>query len=110
MPQQTRLQGFIDVAATAVGEGIATIEGVHTAIARKAFSVLRLAPAVGPVAEVVRVVHDGITALVYADLGNAVAVSGAAAFPSVTNSATVAYAGDTNSRNNTALRPTTVRR
>jgi pimeloyl-ACP methyl ester carboxylesterase len=79
MPQQTHLQGFIDVAATALGGGIATIQGVHTAIARKPFSVLRLVPAVGPVAEVVRVVHDGVTALVYAGIGKAVAVSGGAA-------------------------------
>jgi len=34
----------------------------------------------------------------------------AAAFPSVTNSATVMYSGDTNNRNNTATRPTTIRR
>ena len=34
---------------------------------------------------------------------------GSAAFPTVTNSATVSYAGDTNLRNNTAQRPTTVR-
>ena len=34
---------------------------------------------------------------------------GSAAFPSVTNSATLSYPGDTNTTNNTARRPTTIR-
>ena len=76
MPQRTRLQGAIDVATAAVGGGLATIEGIHTVVARKPFSVLRLVPAVGEVTEVVRVVHDGITWLVYAGVGAAIAVAG----------------------------------
>ena len=79
MQAQTRLQGAIDVATAALGGGLATIKGVHTAIARKPFSALRLAPAVGEVSEVVRMLHDGITGLVYAGIGSAIAVAGGAA-------------------------------
>jgi hypothetical protein len=35
---------------------------------------------------------------------------GGAAFPTVTNSATLFYAGDSDTSNNTAQRPTTIRR
>jgi hypothetical protein len=79
MQAQTRLQAAIDVATAALGGGLATIEGVHTAIARKPFSALRLAPAVGEVSEVVRMIHDGITGLVYAGIGGAIEVAGGAA-------------------------------
>jgi hypothetical protein len=71
MREQTRLEGAIDAASAVLGGGLATIEGVHGAIARKPFAALRLAPVVGDVAEVVRLVHDGITDLVYAGLGTA---------------------------------------
>ena len=76
MAQQTRLEGAIDVATGALGGGLATIAGVHTAIARKPFAVLRRAPAVGEVSEVVRAVHDGITNFVYGGLGTAIAAAG----------------------------------
>ncbi len=79
MQERTRLQGAIDVATAALGGSLATIEGVHTAVARKPFSVLRFVPAVGEVSEVVRVVHDGITSLVYGGIRTAIAASGGAA-------------------------------
>ncbi len=79
MEQQTRLHGAIDAATAALGGALATIEGVHTAIARKPFSALRLAPAVGEVSEVARVIHDGITSCVYAGLRTAVTAAGGAA-------------------------------
>ena len=79
MQEPTWLQGAIDVATEALGGGLATVEGVHTAIARKPFAALRLAPAVGDVSEVVRVVHDGITSLVYGGIRTAIAVAGGAA-------------------------------
>lgn len=79
MRGQTRLQGAIDVATATLGGGLATIEGVHTAIARKPFSLLRVAPAVGEVSEMVRMLHDGITGFVYGGLRTAVAVAGGAA-------------------------------
>lgn len=79
MRAKTRLQGAIGVATAALGGGLATIEGVHTAIARKPFSALRLAPAVGEVSELVRVIHDGITGFVYAVIGSAIEVAGGAA-------------------------------
>jgi hypothetical protein len=79
MHQRTRRQGTIDLVTTALGGGVATIEGVHTAIARKPFSALRLVPAVGEVSEAVRVVHDGITRWVYSGLGTAIATAGSAA-------------------------------
>jgi len=77
--QESRLNGAIDVATALLGGGLATIERVHTAIARKPFSALRLAPAVRKVSEPVRVVHDGITSCVYAGIGSAIAVAGGAA-------------------------------
>jgi pimeloyl-ACP methyl ester carboxylesterase len=77
--RQNRLEGLADAASAALGGGLATIEGVHTAIARKPFAPLRMAPVVGEVSEVVRVVHDGITRFVYAGLRGAVAVTGGAA-------------------------------
>jgi hypothetical protein len=79
MQAQTRLQAAIDVATAALGGGLATIEGVHTAIARKPFSALRVAPVVGEVSEAVRMIHDGITGLVYAGIGSAIEVAGGAA-------------------------------
>lgn len=79
MQHQTRLHGAIDVATAALGGALATVESVHTAIARKPFAALRLAPAVGEVSEVVRVIHDGITGFVYAGLRTAVAAAGGAA-------------------------------
>jgi pimeloyl-ACP methyl ester carboxylesterase len=78
MREQTRLQGAIDVATAALGDGLATIEGVHTAIARKPFAALRLAPAVGGVSKTVRLVHDSITSLVYGGIRTAIAVTGGA--------------------------------
>jgi len=79
MQEQTRLQGAIDVATAALGGGVATVEGVHTAIARKPFAALRLAPAVCEVSEAVRLVHNGITSLVYGGIRTAIAVTGGAA-------------------------------
>jgi pimeloyl-ACP methyl ester carboxylesterase len=78
MPGQTRLQGAIDVATAALGGGLATIEGVHTVIARKPFSLLRVAPVVGEVSEMVRMLHDGLTGFIYGGLRTAVAVAGGA--------------------------------
>lgn len=88
MRQQTRVHGAIDVVAAALGGGLATLKGVHTAIARKPFSALRLAPAVGEVSEIVQVVHDGITGLVYAGIGTALAAAAGAARLAATISAT----------------------
>ncbi|HXQ23881.1 MAG TPA: hypothetical protein VN812_19530, partial [Candidatus Acidoferrales bacterium] len=79
MQKQTRLQGVIELATAALGGGLATVEGVHTAIARKPFSVLRFAPAVGEVSEAARAVHDGITGLVYGGMRMAIAATGGAA-------------------------------
>jgi pimeloyl-ACP methyl ester carboxylesterase len=79
MEEQGRLQGAIDVAAAALGGGIATVHDVHIAIARKPFSALRLAPGVGTVSEGVRLIHDGITSLVYGGLRTAIGVAGGAA-------------------------------
>src|SRR5512139_723979 len=79
MHKQTRLHGVVDVATAALDGGLATLQGVHTAIARKPFAPLRLAPGVAQVSEVVRVVHDGITSFVYGGLRGAIAVAGSAA-------------------------------
>jgi hypothetical protein len=79
MHKQTRLHGVIDAATAALDGGLATLQGVHTAIARKPFAPLRLAPGVAEVSEVVRVIHDGITSLVYRGLHTAIAVAGGAA-------------------------------
>jgi pimeloyl-ACP methyl ester carboxylesterase len=79
MQGQTRLQGAIDIATAALGDGLATVEGIHSAVARKPFSALRLAPAVGEVSEAVRLIHDGITSLVYGGIRAAVTVAGGAA-------------------------------
>lgn len=79
MHRPTRLHGVVDVAAAALDGGIATLQGVHSAIARKPFVPLRLAPGVAQVSEVVRVVHDGITSFVYGGLRTAVAATGHAA-------------------------------
>ena len=76
---KTRAHGTIDVATAALEGGLTTIERVHTAIARKPFAALRLAPGVAEVSEVVRVVHDGITRLVYGGLRTAIAAAGSAA-------------------------------
>jgi len=79
MHEQTRLHGVVDAATAALDGGLATIQGVHTAIAGKPFALLRVAPGVAEVSHVVRVVHDGITNFVYAGMRGALAVTGAAA-------------------------------
>lgn len=71
--------GAVDAAATLLDEGLRTVAGMHGAIARKPFAALRLTPGVGTAAEPARVIHDGITALVYAGLsGGLAALAGAA--------------------------------
>lgn len=77
--ERTPLQGVVDAAVAALDGGLRTIEGVHTAIARKPFAPLRLAPGVAPVSEVVRVAHDGVTSLIYAALQTAIRATGSVA-------------------------------
>lgn len=79
MHEQTRLHGVVDAATAALDGGLATIKGVHTAIAGKAFAPLRIAPGVAEVSSVVRMVHDGITSFVYAGMRGAITATGAAA-------------------------------
>ena len=79
MAPRTRIESAIDLASAALGGSVATIEAVHAAIARKPFAALQLAPAVREVSQAVRVVHDGITGLVYTAIASAIAVGGAAA-------------------------------
>jgi pimeloyl-ACP methyl ester carboxylesterase len=79
MMEATRLEGAIDVTTAAVRGGLATIEGVHKPIARKPFSALRIAPGVGHVSEIVRVVDDRVTRLVYAGIGTVISLAGGAA-------------------------------
>jgi pimeloyl-ACP methyl ester carboxylesterase len=79
MQEPTRLQGAIDVATAALGGGLATVEDVHTAIAHRPFTALRLTPAVGEVSEAVRLIHRGIASLVYGGLRTAIVVTGGAA-------------------------------
>jgi hypothetical protein len=68
-----RFRGLVDAAAATLDGGLTTIEGVHTAIARKPFGPLGLVPGVAEISGIVRVVHDGITHLVYAGLHSAIA-------------------------------------
>ena len=77
--ERTDLQGVIDAAVAVLDGGLRTIEGVHTAIARKPFAPLRLAPGVAYVSEGVRVANDGITSFVYAGLRAAIGATGAMA-------------------------------
>ena len=77
--EKNPLHGAVDAATAALQGGLATIEGVHKAIARKPFAPLRLAPGVAEVSEVVRLVHDGVTSLVYGGLRTAVTAAGSAA-------------------------------
>src|SRR6516162_1389177 len=78
MEGQTRMQGAIEVITAALSGGVATVERMHRAIARKPFSVLRIAPAVREVSEAVRVMHDGIADLTYGSIGASIALAGSA--------------------------------
>jgi pimeloyl-ACP methyl ester carboxylesterase len=78
-PEPNRLRGAVDAAAAFLDDGLTTIAGVHDAIARKPFAALRLAPGVGGVAEAVRIVHDGVTSLVYGGMRAGIAAVTAAA-------------------------------
>jgi hypothetical protein len=62
---RTRLDGAIEMATQAIDGGVAAIEGVHGAIARRPFAALGVVPGIAEVAEVVRTFHDGISALAY---------------------------------------------
>jgi pimeloyl-ACP methyl ester carboxylesterase len=77
--ERTRLQGAVAAVAAVLDDGVTTIASVHRAVARKPFAALRLAPGVAGVAEHVRMVHDGITSMVYGGLRAAVAAITAAA-------------------------------
>jgi hypothetical protein len=76
---RSQLGGAVDVAAAALAGGLRTVAGVHAAIARKPFAALRPVPAVGAASVPVRLLHDGITALVYAGIADGLALLGAAA-------------------------------
>lgn len=69
------LLGAVDVAAGALRGSLAAIEATHTAIARRPFAALRLAPATSETAEAVQVVHDGITRLVYTSVRTAIGIT-----------------------------------
>lgn len=71
--------GAVDAAATLLEHGLTTVAGVHTAIARKPFAALRWAPGVGSAAEPARMIHDGITAVVYGGLWGGLKVAAVAA-------------------------------
>src|SRR2546426_12601217 len=73
------LTGAVDVATAALQGGLRTIEGVHTAIAGTSFAPLRTTPGIGEVSDLVRVVHDGVTSLVYATIRTAIGAGGHAA-------------------------------
>ena len=75
----TPLHGAAEAATAALRGSLATIEDMHMAVARKSFAPLRLAPGVAHVSEAVRVLHDGITGLVYGGLRAAITATGAAA-------------------------------
>lgn len=77
--ERTRIEGAIDAATGVLHDGLATIEDVHTAIARKPFAALRFAPGVSEVSEVARVIHDGITAGIYGGLRAGIEVAAVAA-------------------------------
>ena len=77
--ERNPLHGVVDVATAALCGGLSTIEDMHAAIARKPFALLRLAPAVNEVSQVVRLVHDGVSSFVYASLRAAVTAGGSAA-------------------------------
>jgi pimeloyl-ACP methyl ester carboxylesterase len=77
--EPTRLHGAVDAATAALDDGLSIIAGVHGAIARKPFALLRLAPGVAEVSEGVRAVHDGITNLVYGGIRASIVAAGAAA-------------------------------
>lgn len=79
MHEQTRLHGVIDAATAALDGGLATIEGVHTAIARKPFWPLQVVPVVAEVSGLVQVLHNGIASLVYGGMRSAIAATGGAA-------------------------------
>jgi len=77
--EPTWIHGAVDAAAAALAGGLTTIEEVHTAIARRSFAPVGLAPAVAEVSEVVRTIHDGIARLVYGGIRTGIAAGGGAA-------------------------------
>src|SRR5262249_28230867 len=76
---RSELQGAVDAVTALVAHGVATVEGIHVAIARKPYASLRRMPVVGEVSEMVRSVDRGITGLVYGAIRAGVAVTGGAA-------------------------------
>ena len=79
MATQSQFRGAVDAAATALAGGLQTIAGMHRAIAAKPFAVLRLVPGLGVASLPVRLIHDGVTGLVYAGLSGGLALLGGAA-------------------------------
>lgn len=77
--EKSPLDGAIDVATAALRGGVSTIEAVHTAIARKPFAALHWSPGAAQTADAIRVVHDGITRLVYTCLYTALDAAGGVA-------------------------------
>lgn len=70
----THLRGAVDVAADALAGGLRTVAGVHRAIATQPFAVLRPIPAIGAASEPARLVHDGVSGLVYAGIATGLAL------------------------------------
>jgi pimeloyl-ACP methyl ester carboxylesterase len=74
-----RLHGAVDAAAFVLDRGLGTLEGVHTAISRKSFAPLGIAPGVAQVSGVVRWIHDGFSSLAYSGVRTALAATAGAA-------------------------------
>jgi len=74
MERRTRIDGAIDATTAVLRESLATVEDVHTTIARKPFAVLRFVPVLGGVSGAVRVVHDGINSMIYGSLRGSIEV------------------------------------
>lgn len=71
--------GAVEAGAAALAHGLRAVADVHAAIARQPFAALRLTPVVRTAAEPVRLLHDGITAAVYAGVaGGLTLLAGAA--------------------------------
>src|SRR5512135_3068748 len=79
MATQSQVRGAVDAATAALAGGLQTIAGVHRAIAHKPFAALSLVPALGQASQPARLIHDGVTALVYAGLSGGLALLGGAA-------------------------------
>lgn len=76
--QPGRVAAAVDVAAAALEAGVVAIAETHAAVARKPFAALERIPVTAPTTAAVRLLHDGVSTVVYTGVRAGIRLAGLA--------------------------------